>query len=169
MPEKDVYGVWPRSGEIDIAEARGNDVDYPAGGRDVYTTALHWGQFARSASIPSTESSPGPTSESDAYWRTLGGKAIRRTDYSKGFHTYGMEWSEEYLYFYIDTRLVQVLFLKFNVGQDLWQRGEFSTMYENSSLLDNPWANTGRDNSPFDESFYLILNVAVGARNGFFP
>lgn len=43
MPEDSKYGVWPRSGEIDIAEARGNSYDYSLGGRDVYTTALHWG------------------------------------------------------------------------------------------------------------------------------
>lgn len=136
----------------------------------MYTQPLYTGVSLRSCFYKSdTELPTGPTSESDAYWRTLGGKAIRRTDYSEGFHTYGMEWSEDYLYFYIDTRLVQVLFLKFNVGETLWQRGDFSTMYENSSLLDNPWENTGRDNSPFDQEFYLILNVAVGARNGFFP
>jgi beta-glucanase (GH16 family) len=43
MPEKSAYGEWPRSGEIDIMEARGNVVDYPSGGRDVFTSTLHWG------------------------------------------------------------------------------------------------------------------------------
>jgi hypothetical protein len=46
MPEDEVYGVWPRSGEIDIAEARGNAADYPDGGRDIYTSTLHWGKHA---------------------------------------------------------------------------------------------------------------------------
>jgi beta-glucanase (GH16 family) len=27
MPQESVYGDWPRSGEIDIMEARGNDRD----------------------------------------------------------------------------------------------------------------------------------------------
>lgn len=45
MSEDDSYGVWPRSGEIDIAEARGNGVDFPDGGRDTYTTSMHWGEF----------------------------------------------------------------------------------------------------------------------------
>ena len=31
MPEEEVYGAWPRSGEIDIAEFRGNDYPYPEG------------------------------------------------------------------------------------------------------------------------------------------
>jgi len=45
MPETSVYGVWPRSGEIDIMEARGNAYDYPAGGRDLYYGSLHWGEL----------------------------------------------------------------------------------------------------------------------------
>lgn len=43
MPLDSVYGEWPKSGEIDIMEARGNTVDYP-GGRDVYYSTLHWGE-----------------------------------------------------------------------------------------------------------------------------
>ncbi|KFY30524.1 hypothetical protein V494_08122, partial [Pseudogymnoascus sp. VKM F-4513 (FW-928)] len=34
VPQDDAYGVWPRSGEIDIAEVRGNAPGYPLGGRD---------------------------------------------------------------------------------------------------------------------------------------
>ena len=43
MPENSEYGQWPRSGEIDIVEARGNDVDYPSGGRDTCSSTIHWG------------------------------------------------------------------------------------------------------------------------------
>lgn len=46
MPEKEEYGVWPRSGEIDIVESRGNDVDYPSGGRDTCSSTIHWGTFS---------------------------------------------------------------------------------------------------------------------------
>jgi hypothetical protein len=34
---------------------------------------------------------------------------LRRTDYSQGSHTFGMEWSENYLYTYVDSRLLQIL------------------------------------------------------------
>lgn len=34
---------------------------------------------------------------------------------------------------------------------------------------DDPWSQTGRPNTPFDEAFYLILNVAVGGTGGYFP
>jgi hypothetical protein len=31
------------------------------------------------------------------------------------------------------------------------------------------WAETGLYNTPFDQPFHLIMNVAVGASNGYFP
>jgi beta-glucanase (GH16 family) len=46
MPEESVYGDWPRSGEIDIAESRGNDVKYAGGGRNLYYGTTHWGKTA---------------------------------------------------------------------------------------------------------------------------
>ena len=45
LPEKDIYGPWPRSGEIDIVETRGNAKSYPVGGRDRYSSAIHWGKI----------------------------------------------------------------------------------------------------------------------------
>lgn len=44
MPTNSVYGAWPASGEIDIAESRGNDVSYPNGGRDTMASSIHWGE-----------------------------------------------------------------------------------------------------------------------------
>jgi hypothetical protein len=51
----------------------------------------------------------------------------------------------------------------------MWDRGKFGTSILNHSALFDPWSQTGRANTPFDQPFYLILNVAVGATNGFFP
>ena len=51
----------------------------------------------------------------------------------------------------------------------MWNRGKFGTSILNHSALFDPWSQTGRANTPFDQPFYLILNVAVGATNGFFP
>ncbi len=44
-------------------------------------------------------------------------------------------------------------------------------MEENSTLFTNPWAasNSSTGNAPFDQPFYLILNVAVGSTIGWFP
>lgn len=38
----------------------------------------------------------------------------------------------------------------------------------NGNNIIDPWSQTGRDATPFDQDFYLILNVAVGGTNGWF-
>jgi len=82
-------------------------------------------------------------------------------------HTFGLEWSEKYLYTWVDNQLQQVLYVDFK-KQDLWDRGHFQGQFENGTLLTNPWYISGNNNAPFDQKFYLILNVAVGSRNGWF-
>lgn len=154
MPEDSVYGEWPASGEIDIMESRGNSRGYREGGRNYYYGALHWG----------------PTSETDAYYKTTSAKKLRRGDYSKGFHTFGIQWSESYIYFYIDSRIHQILFIGFKRKQPLYDLGGFAKMSQNETMLPDVWAksNSTTGNAPFDQRFYLILNVAVGAKNGWF-
>lgn len=49
----------------------------------------------------------------------------------------------------------------------MWTRGDFSTN-TNQSALNDPWSWTGRPNTPFDQEFYLTLDVAVGSTNGWF-
>ncbi|KAF1811333.1 concanavalin A-like lectin/glucanase [Eremomyces bilateralis CBS 781.70] len=152
MPENDVYGIWPRSGEIDIAESRGNHGDDYPDGRDSVISALHWG----------------PLPEVDGFWKTSGKHNVRRTDYSEQFHTFGLEWNENYLFTYIDSRLLQTFFIKFNHGpKSMWDRGNFGETIVNHSALFDPWSQTDRANTPFDTPFYLILNVAVGGTNGY--
>jgi hypothetical protein len=63
----------------------------------------------------------------------------------------------------------QVLFFDFTNNENLWTYGKFTTDAVNGSTPTNPWSQTGRDNTPFDQDFYLILNVAVGSTNGWFP
>ncbi|KAL1849605.1 hypothetical protein Daus18300_013212 [Diaporthe australafricana] len=153
MPTDSAYGEWPRSGEMDIMESRGNGVSYP-GGRNVYYTTLHWG----------------PSSVLDTYWKTMSVRTQRRGDFTNEFHTFGIEWTDKYIYMYLDNRLTQVLYTKFHADKTLWQKGGFSEKSENDTLLADPWSNTTSTtgNAPFDQEFYLILNVAVGARNGWF-
>ncbi|KAF4631590.1 hypothetical protein G7Y89_g6540 [Cudoniella acicularis] len=155
MPESSVYGTWPQSGEIDIVESKGNDgADYD-GGRDTVISALHWG----------------PVPQVDAFYKTDGKHAIRRTDYSEQYNTYGLEWSEKYIFTYLNSRLLQVFFLTFQSQgfSNMWERGGFSQDIINNSALHDPWSQTGRANTPFDEDFFLIMNVAVGSTNGYFP
>jgi len=98
---------------------------------------------------------------------------------------------------YVDTRLHHLLELKMNIP--FFQRGEFPGVVQNGSeaiILENPWSG-GSTSAPFDQcqfpshclcieasrclrgcfvllplyhvAFYLILNVAVGGTNGWFP
>ena len=82
-----------------------------------------------------------------------------------------MQWSENYMYFYIDSRVHQIFFMGFKEKRPLYKHGKFSSMADsNGTLLPNPWVDTNSTtgNAPFDQDFYLIMNVAVGARNGWF-
>jgi len=69
----------------------------------------------------------------------------------------------------LDGRLKQVLFFNFAKTNDLWNYGDFAEITVNGSVPLNPWLGSSQPNTPFDQPFYLILNVAVGASNGFFP
>lgn len=87
------------------------------------------------------------------------------------FNTFGIEWNEDQIYFYLKSRIYQTLFVGFSKRGDLWKLGNFAQTSENSTLLENPWStsNSTSGNAPFDQNFYLILNVAVGGKNGWFP
>jgi beta-glucanase (GH16 family) len=150
LPVNDTYGPWPESGEIDICESRGNNWTYAQGGNNIVSSALHWG----------------PDPANDAWWRTNVKRTALHTTYSASEHTFGLEWSQKYLFTYIDSRLLQVLYTNFN--QPLWQRGGFPLSDSNGTRLVDLWSQTGKEQTPFDQEFYLILNVAVGGTNGWF-
>jgi hypothetical protein len=70
---------------------------------------------------------------------------------------------------YVDTRLHHTLTVQFN--EPFFSRGDFPAVVQNgtdSIVLQNPWAE-GSNATPFDQEFYLIMNVAVGGTNGWFP
>ncbi|KIW82760.1 hypothetical protein Z517_02003 [Fonsecaea pedrosoi CBS 271.37] len=150
LPVEAKYGVWPQSGEIDIVESRGNNHTYPQGGNNIVSSALHWG----------------PDTANDAWWRTNVKRNALHTTFAKKFHTFGLEWSEKYIFTYIDTRLLQVLYTNFN--KPLWGRGRFPQADANGTRILDPWTKYNRASTPFDQDFYLILNVAVGGTNGWF-
>lgn len=151
LPVEDTYGVWPRSGEIDILEARGNNYTNSAGGNNFAFSSLHWG----------------PDAENDAYKLSTNDKTAPHSELGDAFHTYGLEWTDKYIFTYLDNVLNQVMYYKLNTP--LYPRGNFPSADQKGNALTNPWATTGRSNSPFDQEFYLILNVAVGGQNGWFP
>jgi len=150
MPVEDNYGPWPASGEIDIMESRGNNYTYSQGGNNIVSSALHWG----------------PDPANDAWYKTNAKRKALHTTYSAGFNTFGLEWSQKYLFTYVNSRLLQVLYTNFD--EPLWQRGNFPTTTANGSRINDNWSQSGRAQTPFDQPFYLILNLAVGGTNGWF-
>ncbi|KAF9264998.1 glycoside hydrolase family 16 protein [Marasmius fiardii PR-910] len=167
LPVDNTYGAWPLSGEIDIMEARGNGQSYPRQGTNYVRGSLNWG----------------PTLWLNAVAKTYGWWKMRRGSYDSDFHTYTLEWTPKFMQvfffffplptfrrrIYVDTRLHHLFETKLN--EDFWDRGEFPAVIQNGSEvinLSNPWVN-GTKAAPFDQRFYLILNVAVGGTNGWFP
>jgi len=61
---------------------------------------------------------------------------------------------------------MQIMYTPFKEG--MWSWGKFPLNDHDGSRLVNPWEDTGRKNTPFDQDFYLVLNVAVGSTNGWF-
>ena len=146
LPTTNQYGTWPASGEIDIMESRGNAPGYSAGGVDMFGSTLHWGPFYGQ----------------DPYTLTHAAKqAPKGQDFAQDFHIYGLIWNETYIGTYLDSPGNTVL--SFPITKSFWELGGWS-----SSKLSNPWSNGGK-NAPFDQNFFLIINVAVGGTNGYFP
>lgn len=153
LPVDSVYGAWPRSGEIDIMESRGNGPDYPGQGYNVVRGSLNWG----------------PLLYLNAVYKTYGWWSKKRGGYNDGFHDYVLEWDESYMRIYVDARLTALLNLK--IDEPFFKRGDFPAVIQDggqSVALANPWIN-GTNAAPFDQSFYLILSLGVGGTNGWFP
>ncbi|KAF7335513.1 Glucan 1,3-beta-glucosidase [Mycena venus] len=150
------YGAWPRSGEIDLVESRGNGIRYTNRGSNYVQGALNWG----------------PTPQLNGVGKSYSWWTDRRTPFSNDFHTYTMEWTDKWLRISVDTRLHTLLDMQFN--EPFWQRGDFPKTITGPDgrleALQDPWANaTNKNAAPFDQDFYLIMNVAVGGTNGWFP
>jgi len=148
LPKSNRYGQWPASGEFDIMESRGNsDLKDPSGnsqGNDAYGATMHWG----------------PWFPLNGYEKTT---AQAHGNFADEFHKYILDWNENGATFYLDDQEV----LKVDPGSDgFWSFGEFEA---NNPGIDNPWVNSDDYMTPFNQEFYILLNVAVGGTNGYFP
>ncbi|KAJ8732109.1 hypothetical protein PYW08_014839 [Mythimna loreyi] len=146
MPAYNTYGTWPASGEIDLVESRGNRAmtlyGFPIGVQEVCST-VHYGPY------------PALNGWERARW-------IRRNaaGYHSNFHRYQLEWTPDYLRISIDDLEVGRV-TPGNGG--FWQFGGFNS----NPNIENPWR-FGSKMAPFDEKFYLVMNLAVGG-TGYFP
>jgi len=83
MPKKSTYGYWPKSGEIDIMESRGNrDLGSSNGGANIgvelSSSTLHWG----------------PDGANNRFLKTTWEKRTAKgKGYDKAFHLYQVEWT----------------------------------------------------------------------------
>lgn len=154
MPKDSVYGSWPQSGEIDIFEGRGNlPTHRDSQGTNQMSSTLHFG----------------PNSLFDGYGYATKVRNLWRDWFNQRSHTFGLEWTEDALWTWERSRVFRNLDVKFDNG--FWKRGRFPNQMANGTLLANPWASVQGPHAnaaPFDQEFYLILNVAVGGTNGYF-
>lgn len=143
LPQYFRYGPWPASGEIDIVESRGND-NYGNLGNGYAGTTLHWGPYFALNRFEMTSTSYSPATGS----------------FADAFHTWAFEWNANSMTTYLDGVIVQQI----NPGNSFWDYGNFAATVN----IDNPWASGGKM-APFDQKFFIVINLAVGGTNGFFP
>ena len=125
----------------DIKESKGKSRGAAGGGCEKMSSTLHWG----------------PYWPENGYAKTHQEYALPAGDFSQAFHTFGLLWNSTRMQTYVDDQIV----LDVDTStQDFWDKGGFSG--------DNPWVGRG-NNAPFDQRFYLIINLAVGGTNGYFP
>lgn len=144
LPEDNEFGTWPASGEIDIVESYGNDASRcPTGNNNMFGSTLHWG----------------PNYDQNGYSKTHE-VYTHPTSLADDFHTYGMVWTEDRLFTYIDNEDNIVLDVDMS-DTDFFSKGGWTNQ-------DNPWKGETK-NAPFNRNFYFIFNVAVGGTNSYFP
>ena len=116
MPEENKFGNWPKSGEIDIMEHNGHNLN------KIYC-CLH------------TEAHN--HRNGDPYE-----KIIKIPNLSDDFQTFSLLWTKSEIAYYLNDKEL-VTYKKGNHNRDLTHKG---------------W--------PFDEEFYLIINLAMGGMFG---
>ncbi|HBA97052.1 MAG TPA: glucan endo-1,3-beta-D-glucosidase [Lachnospiraceae bacterium] len=114
MPaDENLYGQWPRCGEIDIMEVLGNETSTSYG-------TIHYGN---------------PHSESQ------GKHTLEKGNFSDEYHTFSVEWEPGKINWYVDGILMHT-------------ENDWYSVTEGQGEITYP--------APFDQPFYIILNLAVG-------
>lgn len=148
MPTDSFYGSWPKSGEIDIMEAVNLKVPNAAGVAEanVHGT-LHYGRDW-----------PNNLSSGKGYTLPEGKNP------ADDFHTYAIEWQEGEIRWYVDGYLFATQRqseVRYNAKQQpvgLKHRGWYTEYFnQGTGEKEMHW-----DKAPFDQKFFMILNLAVG-------
>lgn len=115
MPaDENLYGQWPKCGEIDIMEVMGQETNKAYG-------TIHYGE---------------PHDQSQGTYTVS-----EKNNFADNYHTYACEWEPGKIIWYIDG-------VKFHEESDWFsaKSGQGEVTYP----------------APFDQPFYMILNLAVG-------
>ncbi len=111
--DENLYGQWPRCGEIDIMEVHGSATDKSYG-------TIHFG---------------------NPHKETQNSYTLSDGSFSAGYHTFAVEWEPGMIKWYVDGKL-------FHTADDWY------SVTEGQGEITYP--------APFDQPFYMILNLAVG-------
>ncbi|KAG5868028.1 hypothetical protein JTB14_026669 [Gonioctena quinquepunctata] len=143
LPRWNQYSSWPASGEVDIMESRGNkNLVNPSGtniGVEQVGNTLHWG--------------PNPNYNR---WPYTHFEKNVNPGFDEQFHRYQLEWTEDKIVFSIDDEVTGTVTPP---SGGFWELGQLG-----STGVDNPWKRNSKM-APFDQEFYLVLNLAVGGRH----
>ncbi|CAM9391044.1 unnamed protein product [Laminaria digitata] len=104
----------------------------------------------------------------DSWDLTYGTMKLDGSTFNDDFHTFGLYWDETQMYTYVDSDDNRLLTVDFDVGsseEGFWKKGHFDDRFPGMS---NPWTGRGAA-APYDQRFYIVMNVAVGGVSGFFP
>ncbi len=116
MPtNENLYGQWPKCGEIDIMEVMGQTTN------KAYNT-IHFGE---------------PHDQKQGTYTT----AADEKDFAADFHEFALEWLPGELIWYVD-------------GVETFRTSDWFSATEGKGTVSYP--------APFDQNFYVILNLAVG-------
>lgn len=137
-------GTWPSSGEIDLAHARGNrqlfDGDDVNVGIEQVGQTLHFGPRWDETAWDENSSSHFETNQ------------FPGTSFNDDFHVFSMVWTDESITFMVDGNVTGVV----DAADGFWVRGGFD-----QTGRQNPWQR-GTSMAPFDQEFYIIMNLAIG-------
>lgn len=150
-PVDNTYGVFPASGRIDIAQARGNARGFVSGGTERVDSMLHFGADGHVVS--------------DLNYKARNAVQARGLDFSQEYHIFGLEWTPDSIRTYLDKP--SNIMLEYSWPAGFWLLAKYNKDDPRLNKFMNPYGN-GTRAAPFDVPFQLVLRVNAGGINGIF-
>ena len=143
MPQANQKLLWPTGGEIDIAEVVGQRP------KEVYST-LHYGAATTQGGYVADSGAIGGS------FAPIGG------DFSEDFHTFAFEWTPDAIrYYFQGEQYFEAAYYDMNIPETTVHLNDQEITIKEFVSQNYPEASVTQG-YPFDNSFYIILNLAVG-------